>query len=357
MRKHFETLCIFLVLIAFIIIGYYTYQSYSNKKDSNDNNVEINNYYNAEYLFNSGYLKNANTIENIEKDKSISISFEDNTMIIKYKDYIKKINEVPKGDNTVYYNNLYDDYYEFLIKTDSSIYYAYVNLENNKDSSFTMIDERIKEVYIPIYDKEGVFVNKNKNFVSSFILSDNNKNLKYIDYDNAYILKDDIKNKKPYFDYICAGTGLSACNNLIIYINFNNELVYNDETIKNNGKRIYVKDVFSSLEIESKKRVDINSLSMNDLIKHNYLFTNYIIDKNGIMYELRIVNKNMDIIKINDSSNKVKEYIYETKDNVSKLTILFEDETKEEIKSGNNKVLGTSTIYDKKSTTEKVMAP
>ena len=48
---------------------------------------------------------------------------------------------------------------------------------------------------------------------------------------------------------------------------------------------------------------------------------------------------------MNSKENKVKEYIYEAD---KKLSIIFEDGTAKEIKVGKNRIITTSTIYDKK---------
>lgn len=357
MKKVLRGIFCLLVIASFIVIGYYTYKSYDNKKDENNSHVELNNYYNSEYLFNSNYIQNANTVDNMPDDSSIKVDFENDTMVIKSDNSDKRVKGVPDGDNTVYYNYLYDDYYEFLIKKNGVIYYAYVNIKDKTDSEFSFISGKIKEVYIPVYDKKGVFVNSTKRIATQFILSDKDGNLKYIDYDKEYILKDHIEDVKPYFDYICASDNMNVCNNLLVYITFNDELFSRGETVKYNNKKIYIKDVFSSLEVNSDKNINISSLSMSKLKKYNYKFDTYIIDKNGIIYDYVISNTNINIIKKNDSSNKVKEYLYESKNNVSILTIIFENGTKEIIQSSNNRIMTTSTIYDKSSNNEKVLTP
>lgn len=355
MRKILSNLYVFIIIVILIIIGYYTYQSYMNKINSDDESVELNNYYDAEYLFNSGYIKKANTIDSNE---SISISYTDSTMIIKYANYSKQINNVPSKEDTVYYNKLYDNYYEFLIVKDDSIYYACVDITDNNESSFSVINKKISEVYVSVYDKDVVFVNKTDKITTNFILADSKQKLYYIDYDNnKYVLKSDIENKKPYFDYICASDEISVCNSLMVYITFNKELVYDDNNIRYNNKRIYIKDVFSSLEIETDKTIDFNTITMNELEKNKYSFKNYIIDKAGILYVFEISNNASNISKINNGSNKVKEYIYDNKDDVSKLIIVFKDGTREEIQSSNNKVINDSTIYDKTNNNEKVLTP
>lgn len=358
MKKVLKSVFCLLVVASFVVIGYYTYQSYDNKKDANNSRVELNNYYNSEYLFNSNYIQNANTIDNMSNDSSIKIDFDDDIMIIKSDKYSKKIKGVPEGNKTVYYNYLNDDYYEFLIKKDNSIYYVYVNLKDKTDSQFSFIGKGIKEVYIPVYDKVGVFVNKTKRITTNFILSDKDGNLKYIDYDKDYVLRDNIENVKPYFDYICASDNVDVCNSLLVYITFNKELYYKGKTVKYDNERIYIKDIFSSLEVDSDKRIDVLSLSMSKLKKYNYKFDTYIIDKNGIIYDFVISNTSVSIVKKNDSSNKIKEYLYESKNSVSTLTILFENGTKEIIQSSNNRIMTTSTIYDKNSNNnEKALIP
>lgn len=353
-KKTLESLCFLLIIITFIIIGYYTYQSYREKKNSNDSNVEINNFYNVDYLFNNSYIEEPNTIDDLssKQDKVYMYLDASNIMYIKYTDnekYNKKIIGLPNKNVTVYYNNLYDNYYELLAKTENNdVYYSVVNLDSAKDTKFYLIGENIDKVYTPLYDKKNVYINQNDKITTNYILYDTDGNLKYIDFNKQYVLKSNLEEKRPYFDYICASNNSNICNYSMIYITFNNELSYNGKILKNdNNETIHVKDVFSSFEIDSNKNIDINNISKKSLKKHSYLFNFYIIDDNQIVYKFDISNKNKTLISLNDNSNKVKEYIYE-RGNSSKLIIIFDNGTKQTIESGNNKLITTSTTYDKR---------
>ena len=353
-KKKLETFCVLLIIITtFVIIGYYTYKSYENKKNSNDGNVEINNFYNVDYLFNNSYIDIPKTIDDFSsKEGKIYIYLDaSNIMYIKYTDKEKnnkKVTGLPKGNVTVYYNKIYDDYYEFLARTDNGdVYYSYININDSKDAKYVLIGSNIDKIYVPYYDKNGIYVNQKNKFTTNFILYDKEEQLKYIDIqDNNYLLKGDLEIKKPYFDYICASNNSDICNKYMVYITFSNELVYNKEKLKNsNGDIIHVKDVFSSFEIISKKSVDLDNIKIKDLKKNSYLFSTYIVDDNQILYQLDISNNNEKMVSLNDTSNKIKEYIYEDD---GKLTISFEDGTKKVVEKANNKVFTTSTIYDKK---------
>ena len=352
-KKVLERLCILFVVTVFIIIGYSTYKSYEDKKSSNDNTVEINNFYNVEYLFNNSYIDTPQTIEDFSDEKGDIYIYLDasNVMYIKYTDAEennKKITGLPGEKVTVYYNHLHDPYYEFLSKTEKgAVYYTFVNLSSSSDEKFSLIGKDIDKVYIPVYDKAGVYINEDDDFATKYIMYGKDENLKYIDTSfNKYTLKSHLESKRPYFDYICADINSYLCNKFMIYISFENELVYDKKSLENNNNEIiHAKDVFSSYEIKSQKNIDIKKLNKKSLKKYKYIFSTYIIDENQLAYQFDITNKGESIIPLNSEKNKVKECIYEAD---KKLLIIFEDGTEKEIKSSKNRVITTSTIYDKK---------
>lgn len=345
-RKRYETFCVILVIVSFLIIGFYTYTSYSNKKYSND--TKINNFYNADYLFNSGFLEVSKTIDDFSsKDKNIYIYLDaSNVMYIKCVDNKDSINisGLPQGKITVYYNNLYDDYYEFLAKSENGdVYYLYIDLSKKQNYKFVLIGNNIKNVYVPSYDKKMVFVNKTNRFITNFVLLDDDKNIKYIDYDEDYVLKNDLNKKKPYFDYVCAVDNSLLCNEMMVYITFNNEIIYKNNVLKDlSGNVIYVRDMFSTFEILSNENVDLTKISFSDLRKYDYIFELYVVDKSEVLHKITLSN---DDIKVNDFSSKVKQVQY----NGSVLEIIFDNNKYEKIKNSSNKLIGTSTIYDKNS--------
>lgn len=358
-KKLSEKFCIFFVLIVFIFIGYFTYRSYSDKRDSDDS-IEINDFYNVDYLFNNSYIDTPKTIDDFSsKDGNFSIYLDsNNTMYIKHlKDekYNKKVTGLPKGKVTVYYNYLYDDYYEFMGMTDDhAVYYSFVKLNSSKDYVYSLIGDNIDKVYVPFYDKKGVYVNRDGVFATNYMLYDNGGNFKYVDcyFGKKYVLKADANVKKPYFDYICPTDNSNVCNKLLIYISFNNELIYKEKyLLDNGGKKIFVKDVFSTFKIDG-KNIDFGNIPDNLLKQNDYLFSTYIIDVNQMLYRYDINKKGEEMVSLNNETNKIKEYIYES--NV-KLTIVFEDNTKTEIKADDNTMLVTSTIYDKNKSDNKVI--
>lgn len=353
-KKALEKLCVLFIMVAFAIIGYYIYKSYEDKRSSNDSNVEINNFYNVEYLFNNSYIDVPQTIEDFSDEKGDIYIYLDasNVMYIKYTDNEennKKIIGLPKEKVTVYYNHLHDHYYEFLSKTENGeVYYTFVNLSDSNDEKFSLIGENINKVYAPVYDKAGVYINESDDFATKYIMYDKDEDLKFIDvsFNNKYTLKSHLESKRPYFDYICADINSYLCNKYMIYISFENVLIYDKKGLEdNNNKTIHAKDVFSSYEIKSKKNVDMKKLNKKSLKKYKYIFSTYIIDENQLAYQFDITNKGESIIPLNSKENKVKEYIYEAD---KKLSIIFEDGTAKEIKVGKNRIITTSTIYDKK---------
>lgn len=358
-KKVLEKISILLIIMTLIIIGYYTYKSYDNKRSIDDSDVEINNFYDIDYLFNNSYIETPKTIEDFSSGKeNIYIYLDaDNVMYIKYSNnekYNKKITGLPKGEITVYYNYLYDNYYEFLAKNEENdVYYSFINLDSTKDEKYVFISNNIDKVYTPVYDKNGIYINQKNKFATNYILYDSETKLNYIDIssDKKYVLKSNVDTKKPYFDYICASNNPYICSKYMIYITFNNELIYNEEYLKDkNNQTIYVKDVFSSFEVLSKDDINIEKLNKNNLKKYDYKFSTYIIDNNQIAYRFDVSNKGKRIISLNDTSNKVKECIYESDE---KLIIIFEDGTNQTIKAGKNKVITTSTIYDRNQNNDK----
>lgn len=345
------------IIVAFIIIGYRIYESYNNQKKENNKNVEINNYYSVDYLFNNGFIKNANTISDFANEgKSLYMYLDaENVLYIKSSNNDKKIDKqvtgLPKEKTTIYYNNLYDDYYEFVAKAGSDIYYVFLNIIDNKEYYFTKVGSGIKNIYIPTYDKKNVYVNKNNVMTTNFIFLDKDKNFKYLSSDhNNYILKDDLETKKPFYDYVCASDS-EVCNNLIVYQTFKNEAsspFMKDVLKDDNDDPIEVKDMFSVFEIKSNNNIDMKTLKEQDLLKYDFVFDTYIIDINNSCYKVSINNKsykekqNATVIKLDYT---VKEVKYDN----NSFEIIYDGIKSDIIKKEKNKELITSTIYDKKN--------
>ncbi len=357
-KKILEFLCFLLIIISFIVMGYYTYKSYNTQKQDNNEEPLIDNYYSVEYLFNSDYIKNANNITDFSNDKDNVYMYLDkeNTLYIKYTNEKNKYNKKVTGITskaTVFYNNLNDDIYELSALTkDGELFYTKINLSNKKDYTFKKIASNINSIYSPTYDKKYVYVNNNKGFKTNFIYLDNNNNLMYLDKDKDYVLKDNLSDVKPYFNYICASNNTSLCNNIMIYQDFENKLItkYNNKIIKNeNNKEIIVKDLFAVLSVKEEKEIDLSNISYSKLKKYNYLFTTYIVDENNNIYILEIdkntINNKEDISAKLYNSNKVKQLKYEG--NIAKINIIYANGTSEEIKKDKNKTIVSSTVYDR----------
>lgn len=341
-----------LIIIIFIVFGYYIYKSYTSKVEDNNESVKINDFYNIDYLFNNGYLTSAKTIQNLDKSIDMSLDSENNLNInaeYSSKKYSKTISGLDTKKYTIYYDRLSDTEYELIAQSDdgNSVYYTSFNIVNSNDSTtFEKIEEKIKSVYVPSYDKSNVYININNDFHTNFVLVDSKKQLKYIDYkDNKYTFESNFKEKKPYFDYVCADDLSLLCNDLIIYKSFNDELVYNNEKLKLDDKVIYVRDMFSSFEIKSNDEIDFSLINKSNLNKYDYLFTTYIVDEQGLLYKLDITKEGQNIECINKNSDKVKELDYDE----SKISIVFINGEKETVTKDKNKILVTSTMYDKKN--------
>ena len=362
-KKALEWCAFSLIIICFIVMGYYTYQSYSNQKNEKSDVVKVDNYYNPDYLFNNDYIKIASTIGdfNVERKEVYMYLDKDNTLYIKYTNgktsYNKHITNLPEGKVTVYYNNLYDDYYELVALTEEkNLYYISLDLKSKKDYKFYDVGEGINGVYVPSYDKSKVYVNKTDNLTTNFIFSDDENNLKYLDYEKKeYILRDNLKDVKPYFDYVCASDTSIMCNDIMIYQTFENKLVYNyiDEVVKNDlDEDIIVKDMFATLEIDSKKQIDLDTISFSVLNKkYDYIFTVYIVDKEDNFYKLEI---NKEVLKqkqvgsaLISSEKRVKQLVIDEKEGNKLVHVIYVDGEETKITEDINKKIITSTVYDK----------
>ena len=352
-RKLFGSMFVLFVLIFFVLIGYYTYESYLSKKDTNNDDVKINNFYNIEYLFNNNYLNLAKGIDDFsDNSKKVYMYLDaDNVFYIKYTDESilnKKVTGLPKDKLTVYYSDISNNYYEFIAKTDKGdIYYVSLNLESNKDYSFVKVGSNIKNIYVPSYDKRPVFLNQTDSITTNFVFLDNDGVLRYLDFvGNKYVLKNDLSSVKPYFDYVCASDNSDICNDIIIYKTFDNELVYNGNTITDaSGNRIFVSDMFSRFEIIDSSKINFDSIDSSSLKKYKYLFTTYAISNEGIVYKLEIDSANRSEVKVSVySTNKVKQFNYVSKD---KVQIVYNDDKIDVIESNDNSDLITSTLYDR----------
>lgn len=362
-KKVLEWCAFLLIVICFVVMGYYIYQSYSNQKNEKSDVIKIDNYYNPDYLFNNDYIKIASTIGDFnDEGKDVYMYLDkDNTLYIKYTNgktsYNKNITNLPEGKVTVYYNNLYDDYYELVALTEEKkLYYISFDLKSKKDYKFYDVGEGINGVYVPSYDKSKVYVNKTDNLTTNFIFSDAENNLKYLDYEKKeYVLRDNLEDVKPYFDYVCASDTSVMCNDIMIYQTFENKLVYNyiDEVVKNDlDEDIIVKDMFATLEVDLKKQIDLDTISFSVLNKkYDYIFTVYIVDKEDNFYKLEI---NKEVLKqkqenraLINSEKRVKQLVIDEKEGSKVVHVIYVDGEETEIAEDINKKIIASTVYDK----------
>ncbi len=357
--------------MAFVVMGYYVYQSYAKQKEKDTVNVTVDNYYNADYLFNNDYIKVSANISDFDKEKKDIYMYldADNNLYIKNSTgktvLNKKITSLPKDKMIVYYNNLYDDYYEFAaLSNKGELYYASLNINSKKDYKFVKLGENISDVYTPVYDKKMVFVNERVS--SNFIFLNKNKELLYLNKkDKKYTLEGDLQKVKPYFDYVCSSDTSKICNDIMIYQTFDNKLAYgyNDDKIIRNeiGEEIVVREMFAVFDLNSDKRIDLDKISY-DLLKKKYkfLFTVYIVSEKGEIYKLEInksvIKKKASVSAITYNEEVVKELKYDKKDNeITSVHIIYNNGEEDKISSGLNKKIITSTIYDRQKLKIKII--
>lgn len=352
-KRFIEALLIFIVIVIFVIFGFIVYKRYVT---SDVKEEAINNYYNLEFLFNNGYVKLANTIDSFNNDE-IDFSLKNNNLVIKKNSKERIISGLPNNNLKMYFNHLNNDCYEFAGLDNNDLYYVNFCLNDKKDKKFEKISTNVKEIYVPSISKGDTYVVED-DLISNFIVITTLNEVKYISYDdNVLGIYNNIENVMPYFDYVCASDNLKICNDLIVYLTFDRQLVlgYDFNTlIKNDiGEDLVVQDMFGIFETD----VDIKNLDDLDFNKFNkkyeYLFTIYVLDKNNDLYTIQMNNKSImnksSLVAINASKEKVRNIEYKkNKDNkVNSIVISFVKGDPLEIKGNNNLDIITSTIYDR----------
>ena len=357
-----EKILIISIALILILMGLIIYIRYTNKEESKVVE-EVNNYYTAEFLFNNDYIKIASTIEDFNKDTNNLYMYLDgnNILHIKYKNKESEINKtvegLPKGEVTVYYSTLGNDCFEFGGLLENNFYYSNFCLNEN-EQPFEMISTNARTVYTPSIDKKEVHVINNAKITSNFIIDTETEEMKYLSYkDNVLGLYNNIEKIKPYFNYICASNNTKLCNDIMLYLTFDNELVLNyaqDDIIKNDiGDDLIVEEFFGVLKIPENSKTTLENITFKNLKKLDYLFTVYVLDKNNNLYTIDINNnllkEKAQAIAINASSKKVKKLDYE-KDNLGNITsivITYEDGTTDKITKKDNLDIISSTVYDR----------
>lgn len=364
-KKWKERFLIIIIAIFFVIIGIIIYLRY-NDDDVNTTLELENNYYTAEFLFNNDYIKTANTISDFNTNTDDLYMYLDgeNILHIKYKDKENEVNKevegLPQGNVTVYYSHLSDNCFEFGGLLNNDFYYTNFCLDEEV-SNFERVSTSVLEVYTSSTDKEGVHVVDNSNIVSNFIIDTTTKEMKYLSYQDKVLgLYNTIDKVKPYFNYVCASDSSSLCEDIMIYLTFDNKLVMNydnDLVIKNDiGEDLVVIDFFGVLEILEDEKIDLEEITFDDLEDYDYMFTVYALDKNNNLYTISINNNLIKekeaAIAISASLEKVKtlEYIEDDSGKVTEVVITYENGDYDKIIEKDNFDIIVSTLYDRSET-------
>lgn len=363
-KKIIEKILITMVIVLFVIFGFFIYQRYTEDVSLEKQEVVIDNYYNSEYLFNNNYIKIASTIDdfnNNSKDIYMYLDAE-NVFHIKDKNDLKKLNfevkGLPKGDVKVYYNNLGNNCYEFAGLLEKDLYYTNFCLDNKRIYVFEKISTTTKEVYVPVTDKNGIYTINNDDITSDFVIDVANE-MKYISFkDNILGLYNNAEDVRPYFDYICFDENTLMCDETLYYITFDKELVINYDiknVIENDiGDNLIIQDTFGIFEIFEDKKVDLSDKNYKSFSnKYEYLFKLYVLDKDNNLYTIDMNNNSVKnkskVVAISASNEKVKSISYEKDGNekVKSVTLVYVNGKSEQLTSNVNKYIMTSTIYDK----------
>lgn len=322
-KKTKEFIIIITAIIVLVILGLLIYQRYTIKDKEN---VE-NNYYNEEYLFNNGYIKNPKDIEDLDNNIYDIYMYLDkeNTLYIRdiKNSTSKQVTGLPiNKELKVYYNILNSDNLELISQYKNELYYAKINMQKTKKYKFNKISNEAKEIY--------VIVDSNNTKTSEFIINTTSEELKtIINKNNKDYLSKSIEKINPYFDYICYDKDKETCNKTKIYITFDKKIVINNKIIKNkNNKDIIIKDIFGTVGTNENKK--------------NYV-TIYAIDSKNRIYQIK--NNKVELY----TKKKVEDVKFSTKDNkIEKIYITFKDNSSNVI-NGNNNYIITSTLYDKEN--------
>lgn len=351
MKQKTRILLVIAILVFFILLGILVYFRYIKSTEEN-NEVKVNNFYNSEYLFNNNYIKEADTIEKLP---SILKKDKDKILI----DYLSKKNEVidlPSAAKDIYFSKLSEECFEFATIVKSDLYYANVCISDKNNNNFKKINNNAKSIYTLNTLMDGEYINTNPN--TNFIIDAKDGNLKYIGIkDNTLGLYNNIEEKMPYFDYICANNTLSICNSLKVFITFQNELAFNDNIIKDDNDRVIkVEDLFSSFSTSDTKQLDIENITYDRLNKNNYKFDIYVLDKKSYLYILSIDNSSFKkapvIKKVNSKKIKIIDYEKDENDIINKVILTDIDGKITNIFRTKYNTINLSTISKRKSLTE-----
>lgn len=277
-----EKFVILFFIVLFIFIGFIIYKRVLFKQDDN----QTNDYYNIDFLWSNGYIKDADVISDSLDDVLMYLDGE-NVFHIKSSKESVVIEGLPKGDLKVYYTEVSDGCYEFATLDGNDLYYVNMCLGKKKDFSFELISTNAKGIFVSL-EYDGVFLFEKNGFVTNFIISTLDDKIRYIESkDGIFGLYNEIKDIKPYFNYLCIS---DSCNDSKSYITFKNEIVlYNQSDVlkKANGEVLVAQDVFAVSSDE-------------------FLYTIYILDKDNRLYSVDVRDSNQSLFAVCVKDEKVK---------------------------------------------------
>ena len=355
MKNKTRIICFVIIFLVLLIVAFIIYFRYTSSS-SNIDKVIVNDYYNSEFLFNNNYIKPADNITDSRKNnKDLDIHVTNDILYINLLNQSKTIKRVPTGKTTIYYNHLDNDCYEFAALKGNDLYYASTCLSNKKETSFEKVSSASKAVYAPNTYKKGIYVN-DVSPVSNFIINTTMKELKYISYkENILGLYDNINKNNSYFDYICADINADLCKNLIVYVTFSKEMVFNDKKIANDkNDNLLIQDLLAILKINSNKKIDVSGMTFSELKKYDYIFEIYAWNKDGYVYTISLDkdsfnNEKLIAKKLSNKKIKAVDYKKNKADEITNVILTENDGKTINLSKKNNEFIMTSTIYDRSS--------
>ena len=332
--KTLEKILIPLFIIIFLLIGFIIYERAQITTKKNEK-IITNDYYNIEFLWGNGYIKEPETIDKTEKNISMYLDGK-NILHIKTKTKKIEINGLPETNIKLYYTKIKENCYELAGLDKNDLYYQNICINKSTKKTFEKISTNAKGIYISAQEKENINLLNKTNFKTNFIISTQDDKIKYIEKkDNVLGLYNEIKDIKPYFDYICI-TKNNLCQKTKAYITFDKELILpnlENSLKKSIGETLTVEDIFAQIKEGQDK---------------NYLYTIYILDKDGKLYSIDLKTKKQTPFAVCVKEEKVKTIKYDEENKkIENIIITYINGDYKKITNTNDNII-TSTIYDKK---------